>query len=128
MLQAKLLNSEATLNDFLYLGSVEFVPGENVTVCLQLFNSERAIRFIPPAAATLTLTFTNSDGDQFDKVATKIDVDDRSLWKVSFTQVETETLAGQNIIATLDVNGDASKILIAFMPNVIIRSNLSGDC
>lgn len=128
MISAKLLNSNASLNDYLYVGQVEFIPGENVTVAFQIFLTELGIRYIPPVAATITLTFIDSDGNDLDIAATKIDPDDRSMWKVAISQVQSETLSGQNIIGKLDVNGDATVIYYFLIANGIVRINLSGDC
>lgn len=128
MIKAKLLNSDASLNDFTYIGSMEFVPGEDVTVALQIFQGQKDIRLIPPLAATLTLTFIDSDGNDVIKTATVINADDRSMWKVALTQLESETLAGQNIEGELDYNGDASVIYRFVMQNVLQRTNLAGDC
>lgn len=128
MIKAKLLNSDASLNDYFYIEAIEFVPGENLTIAIQIFDAQRNIRYIPPLAAAMTMTFIDSNGDDVIKTAAVIDADDRSMWKVSLTQLETETLAGQNIIITLDSEGDQSVILNAFMANVVIRTNLAGDC
>lgn len=128
MLKIKLINSEASLNDYFHIESIEFVPGEDVTVAFQLFDAQRNIRYVPPSAAELTVTLINTTGDEFNKTAAIIDAADRSMWKFSLTQVESETLAGQNIEFSLDVNGDATKILKAVIDNVLIRKNLSGDC
>jgi hypothetical protein len=128
MIKAKLLNQDASLNDFIYVGSIDFIPGENVTVALQIFLSEKGIRFVPPADATMTLTFIDSDGADIVKTAAVIDADDRSMWKVVLTQEETETLAGQNIEGKLDLEGDGVTIYFFLIPNAIIRNNLAGDC
>lgn len=128
MIKAKLLNSDASLNDFIYVGSVEFVPGENVTVAFQLFHAVRGIRHVPPVAATVELTFLDSSGTEVVKTAAVISADDRSMWKIDLTQVETETLAGQTITGEIDYNGDASVIYRFVMENAFIRTNLAGDC
>lgn len=128
MIKAKLLNSGASLNDFFFMDSLDFVPGENLTICIQIFDAQKNIRYIPPLAAELTMTFVNADGDEFDKVAAVVSADDRSMWKVSLSQVETATLAGQNIEISLDVEGDATVILKAVIANGVIRINLAGDC
>jgi hypothetical protein len=128
MIKAKLLNSEASLNDFFYVGSVEFVPGENVTFALQIFLSEKNIRYIPPVAAELTLTFIDKDGVDVVKTAAVIDADDRSMWSVDLSQAETEVLAGQTVSGELDVNGDGTIIYKFVLQNSLIRINLSGDC
>lgn len=128
MIKAKLLNSEASLNDFFTLGALDFVPGETVDIALQIFLSQRDIRYIPPAPATLTATFIDSDGVEFEVEAEVIDADDRSMWMISLTPTQTETLAGQNIELTLDVEGNGTIIYKTLMENVLSRVNLSGDC
>lgn len=128
MIKVKLLNSDASLNDYKYLGSVSFIPGENLTVAIQIFDAHRDIRYIPPADATLTMSFIDKNGDEILKDAEVIDADDRSMWKVDLSQAETELLAGQNIIVVLDVEGDGTIIFKALVANGIIRTNLSGDC
>jgi hypothetical protein len=128
MIKAKLLNSEASLNDFFHLDALDFVPGTNVTIALQIFLVQKDIRYVPPVAATLTGKFIKSDGTELEKTFAVIDADDRSMWKVALTAAETEDLAGQNIELTLDVNGDATVIYKTLMDNVLIRTNLSGDC
>jgi hypothetical protein len=128
MIQAKLINSDAELNDFFLLEAVEFIPGQNLTLAVQLFNSQLNVRYIPPSAATMTMSFIDSSGNAFVKTATVIDANDRSMWSVALSQVETSTLAGQNIIVTLDVNGDGTVIFKALVENGVIRINLSGDC
>jgi hypothetical protein len=128
MISAKLLNSEASLNDYFFIESINFVPGENVTVNLQIYLNEKSIRYIPPVAATMTLTFIDSTGADVDKTATVIDADDRSMWTASVSQVESATLSGQNIEVTLDVNGDGTVIYKTIILNAFIRNNLAGDC
>lgn len=128
MLKAKLINSEATLNNFFHVGTVEFIPGENVTICLQISLAEKGIRYIPPVAAEMTLTLLDKDGVEIVKTASVIDADDRSMWTISLSQAESEVLQGQNIEGELDVNGDGTLIHKFLLTNVVQRINLSGDC
>lgn len=128
MVKAKLLNSDASLNDFRVVGSVEFIPGENLTIALQIFLAEKGIRYIPPVAAEMQLTFINSDDTELEKDAAVIDADDRSMWKVVLSQAETELLQGQNIEGVLDVNGDGTLVYKFLLANVLQRVNLAGDC
>lgn len=128
MISAKLLNSDATLNDFTFVGEIAFFPGENVRISLQIQLTEKKIRYIPPVAATLTLTFLDKEGEEIVKTAAVINADDRSMWVVVLSQAESEVLQGQNIVGTLDVNGDASVVYKFLMANVIQRTNLAGDC
>lgn len=128
MIQAKLLNSAASLNDFKFIGAIDYVPGENLTIAFQIFDVQKGIRYIPPVAATMTAVMTNSDDTELTKNPAVIDADDRSMWKFSLSQAETEALGGQNVELTLDVNGDGSLIMKAILANVLIRTNLAGDC
>jgi hypothetical protein len=128
MINAKLLNPDASLNDYFFIGSLNFVPGENLTVAIQIFDAHRKIRYIPPATAELTMTFINKDGSELVKTASVIDADDRSMWKAEISQAESELLAGQNVEISLDPDGDGDPLMIALLANAIIRVNLSGDC
>jgi len=129
MISAKLLNSTASLNDFSYLSTISFIPGENVTVAFQIFDDQKGIRFVPPSAATITCTLIDVDGNDVEIAATKIaDPDDRSMWKILISQDQSEDIVGMNIEGELDVNGDGTLIYYFLMQNVLIRTNLSGDC
>lgn len=128
MIQAKLLNSNASLNDFFTLEAVQFIPGENLTLAIQIFDVQKGNRYIPPAGATMTMTFVDSNSTLFTRAAAVIDANDRSMWKASLSQADTATLAGQNIIVILDVNGDGTIISKSLIENGVIRINLSGDC
>lgn len=128
MIKAQLLNSSASLNDYILVNAVNFIPGENLTIALQIQDVQKNIRYIPPSAATMNLTFIDKDGNDIVKAAAVISADDRSMWNVTLAQSETEVLAGQNIIIDLDVNGDGTVILKALVANGVIRNNLSGDC
>lgn len=128
MIRAKLINSSATLNSFFELSSLSYVPGENVTLNLRIFDLQQNLRYIPPVAATMTLTFDNKDGTTLTKTATVLDSDDRSLWTVALSQAETAALGGSNIQVILDINGDASAINKTVLANSLSKINLSGDC
>lgn len=128
MIQAKLLNSNASLNDYTYLGSIDFIPGENITVAFQLFDAQRGTRFVPPSAATITCTMIDVDGNDITKTAAVVSADDRSMWNFTLAQNESAVLAGMNIEGSLDLNGDGTVIYIFLIQNVLVRTNLSGDC
>lgn len=128
MLKAKLLNSDAELNDYEHISAVEFVPGENLTIAFQIFHSQKELRHVLPIAATVSLTFKDSDGEDIDVAAAVINADDRSMWSVDLSQAETATLAGQSIEGEVDYEGDASVIYKFVIQNGVIRINLDGDC
>lgn len=129
MISAKLISPDSTLNVFSEIDSLNFNPGENVTVAVRLFSEIRGTRYVPGASATLTLTFTNKDGTSLVKNATVIDSGDRSMWSVDLSQAETADLGGSNILVSLDTQGDATEIWLAKIGGAMIRVNLtSGDC
>lgn len=128
MINTKLINSEATLNDFFDIDNVEYTPGENLTVAFRLFNEQKNIRYIPPAAATVSVMYTDTSGVDQTKAASNIDADDRGMWSVSFTQAETLTLASPSLKITVDVNGDATVLEISVLRNILSKVFLSGDC
>lgn len=127
-MKLQLLNSDASLNNFFVVDAVAFVPGENLTLVVRLIDSQKSIRYVPTAAATLTLNFTDSDGNTVTKPASVLDASDRSIWTVALSQAETQTLVGSNIEAVLDTLGDTTVIIKAVARNVLSRENLSGDC
>jgi hypothetical protein len=97
MLDVKILNSQATLNDFKEIGSLEYVPGENLDVVVRLFNSQLDIRYIPDPGATYTLVFEQKDGTELSKTPTELSAEDRSILTTSLTPTETENIVGSNI-------------------------------
>lgn len=126
MLSAIIINEDAELNSFYDIGSLDFVPGSDVTLCLQLTKeNKQPERYIPPAAAELTLKFLQVDGSELSKSATLIDADDRSLWTLDLTAAETQELVGGNILISLDVLGDASQIELGVIANGLRRVSLT---
>lgn len=112
-LTAKLLNSDATLNSWIEISSVDFIPGEQKKIVLQLFELNEALRYMPNDAATLKLNFNKTDGTTLEKVAAKsFAPDDRSIWNVTLLATETEDLFGGDIVFELTESGAVSKGLI----------------
>lgn len=110
MLTAKILNSSASLNEFRYLNTVEFVPGGEVRFAFRLWDLQLNERHVPPTTAIVTLTFNDTDGNEIDKIATVINAGDISMMYVDLTSAETAILLGGNITFEVDVLGDATKI------------------
>lgn len=128
MLEAKLLNSSAELNNFFELDALSYTPGENVTIVVRLFDKQKGIRLIPTdAGAEVKLTFTGKTAD-FTKDAAKVDAADASMWSVTLSAAETADLAGSNIKVELDEAGDDVSIKLAIIFNALSRQVLSGDC
>ena len=74
---ARLINSDASLNNFQEIGSVDYVPGEDKRVAFRLFDEQLGIRYIPGATATVDITIYKSDNTTLDVSATVISADDR---------------------------------------------------
>jgi len=129
MIAVKLLNSDATLNNFTEQGTLPYMPGENLDVVLRIFNAQRDTRFIPvDPAAEVTFIFMNKDGTALEKEATVLDALDRSMWKVTLSQAETENLAGSNIQVKLDETGDGTSVRLAVIYSILTRLSISGEC
>ena len=79
MINAQLLNSQASLNNYFAIESISYVPGENVKINIKIINPELNIRLIPDASAIVTMTFRKTDNTDLVKTATLIDADDRSM-------------------------------------------------
>jgi hypothetical protein len=130
MLNVKILNDSAQLNSYFYVTSVTYTVGETLTINYQFFDDEAPDnRFMPPASATCTVTFKLNDGTDLVKTADMLfPDDDRSMWTVSLDASETATIVGNQFLAKLDVNGDASDIQQAIGQNVITKIFFEGDC
>jgi hypothetical protein len=97
VLALQMLNEDATLNNFMKIGSAQFIPGTPVKLVMRLMQTARDLRYVPDAAATFAMTLQNSDGTTLAKVPTFLDSGDRSLITVSLTGPETALLISQNL-------------------------------
>ena len=129
MINIALLNDQPTLNNYYSITSVQYIPGETVKINFQILDVDAKIRFIPPSAATMNVTFKKSDGTDLVKAATKLfDPDDRSIWQVSLDATESPLIIGNNFLVTLDVNGDATEIEQGIGENMLTKNLFEGDC
>lgn len=125
MLDIRLLNSDAELNNFRQIGSYEYVPGEDVTVVLRLFDSQLGIRYIPDSGATLTATFQTKSGTDLVKTASELDAGDRSIWTFDLSQSDTADIIGQNFTVSLTEGANLSK---GVAQNSLGKILIDGDC
>lgn len=128
MIAVRLINSGASLNSFFEISSVNYTPGENLTMVLRLFDEQLDNRFIPDATATLTLTYTDTSDVEQTKAASLLDADDRSLWTITWSQAETAAFGSTGFTVTMDAFGDTNTIYITTLPNVLTKQIISGDC
>lgn len=115
-LTAKILNADATLNFWLVLDSLDFIPGTEVDVKLRIFNPDMQDRYVPPSTTIMTVEFLKSDGTTLSKTMT-LNADDRSIASVTLQEAETEDLIGGNLLFTLDLLGDGSKLMKGVISN-----------
>lgn len=128
MLTAKILNSTASLNEFKYLDTLEFMVGSGFRFGFRLFDSQLGERHVPPDTAIVKVTFNKTDGTTLEKTATVIDAGDRSMLYVDITDVETEDLLGGNILFSVDSLGDGTKISKGWIQLALSKVSTSGSC
>ena len=126
MLTCQILNSDATLNNFIDIGSKEFIPGEEFILVVRGINKELDLRYIPLSTTVATCTLLDIDGNTISKVATLM-TDDRSIMSIAITEAESDTLASGTITFSLDELGDGTKITKGIAEGALVRS-IDGDC
>lgn len=124
-LTAKILNPEASLNFWLVLSSIDFIPGTEVDVKLRIFNPDTQERYVPPSTTIMTVEFLKADGTTLTKTMS-LNADDRSIASVTLQEAETVDLIGGNLLFTLDLLGDGSKLMKGIIPNGM--RTISTDC
>ena len=126
MRSARLINSDASLNTFFELSTLDFVPGTQATLALRLFDSQKSLRYVPPITSILKIFMQKTDSTELEKTMTIIDSGDRSMWSVTLTAADTADLIGGNIRFELDPNGDQSVLEIGLIQNGL--SSILVDC
>ena len=118
LIEAKLINSDAELNDFFELDALEYVPGEQFDIAIRLFDRQSGLRYIPASGSTMEMKFTKNDDMVLTLTAAVVDADDRSMWKVTMSAANSLLLASSNI----DVELTESAILkIARIENALSK-------
>lgn len=112
ILTMKVLNSDATLNNFQEGTVATFIPGSALTLVLRLQQIDRPIRYVPDAAAVITIGLLKSDNTVLTKTATFVDSSDRSLIKFSLSAAETATIIGQNLDVDISEPGPITSTAI----------------
>ena len=111
MIHGKMINSAASLNSFQYIGSVEYVLGDDITLNFQLHDPQTKMRFIPPSTAVVTVSFNNMDGSSFVETGAFINALDQSLITVSIPGVDSSELLDGNLTFKVDLLGDGTEIV-----------------
>ncbi len=129
MITAKLLNSDAKLNNFIELDKMDYVPGVTLVIVIRLFDSQLDIRRVSPATSEIQMKFLKSSDNTFlVKTAAVVDALDRSMWKVTLTPAETNDLASGNIQVEEDVLNNDTDVRITVIYSALAKQIFSGDC
>jgi len=106
MLSGSLLNSNATLNHFHEMGSLEIFRGEEIVVQIRLKDRQSGNRYIPAVGAVITIGFNTSKG-KLSVVATA-NADDRSMVSLTLQEADTELILSGDLKITV-VEGTVTK-------------------
>lgn len=138
MLKIKLINEQATLNNFHYVEVKEYVAGQPLSIKVQITDSETKQRLIPDTSARMNAIFQKRDGTELKKAGTMLfNPDDRSMWKIDLTAAETLDIVGGNVKFELDFNGSATTppdlststdLRIGMAYNVLSKITFDGEC
>lgn len=127
MLQGSILNSDASNNNFIVIGTKQYIPGEEFKLVIRLLNVELDLRHFMVATAKPSITLNNLDGTTLIKDDTIITIfDDRSIMSVIISEAESNNLASGNFAFSIDVLGDGTQIVKGLVQNGLSR--ITGDC
>lgn len=118
LVNAKLINSDAELNDFFELAALEYVPGEQFDIAIRLFDRQSGLRYIPASGATMEMKFTDVDDNTITLTASEIDAEDRSMWKVTMSTTNSALLASSNFTVELT---EGAVLKISKIENALIK-------
>lgn len=131
MLSADVISSDAALNSFDKIGTLEFIAGEGFRLVIRLKQVQRAdqLRYVvptPDGTSLVTIYLPNKDGTTLDKICDFI-VDDRSIWFCEITADESEELFSGNFTFDVDAAGDGVSVQKGFVNNGISLI-VTGSC
>lgn len=137
MLKIKILKEQLTLNNFSYAEQKEYVPNLPFVLKVQISDSETLQRLIPGTSAKMNALFQKRDGSTMTKAMAMIfNPDDRSMWSVSLTGVESNDIVGSNVQFDLDFIGnstvsdlsDATDLRVGMGYSIIAKVIFDGEC
>lgn len=138
MLKIKLINEQATLNNFSFVENKEYLVGQPLSILIQVQDSETKQRLIPATNANLSATFQKRDGTEMVIAGTMLfSPDDRSMWKIDLNSTQVGDLVGSNFRVDLDFNGSAvappvlstsTNLKTGMAYNVLSKVTFDGEC
>jgi hypothetical protein len=137
MLKIKLLNEQVTLNNFRFVETKEYIPNLPFVLKVQIQASETLQRLIPGTSAKLNAIFQKRDGTSLTKACSMIfNPDDRSMWQVSISKIESNDIVGSNVQFNLDFTGDsttsdladATDLRSGMAYSILAKITFDGEC
>lgn len=138
MLKVKLINEQATLNNFHYVEVKEYIAEQKLVLKIQVQDSETKQRLIPDQAANCTATFQKRDGTELQIEGEMLfGDDDRSMWQFELTPADTLEIVGSNVLVELDFNAsataapdlsDSTDLRVGMAYNVLAKITFDGEC
>lgn len=137
MLKIKLINEQATLNNFSYVETKEYIPNFKFSIKFQIQDSETLQRVMSDVGASCNVILQKRDGSELVKPAAYMfDPDDKSLWQVNFTAAESNDIVGGNFQVLLDFDGsaieedlsDSDDLRSGMAYNVLAKIQFDGEC
>lgn len=127
MIKSKLLNSQAELNSFFELASIDYTPGQDLRIVFRIFNAQTDIRWVLDAADTVVVTFLDGTSTEVDITATALDVGDLSMYYIDLTPTQTTDLNLGNMQVEVTIAAD-SKVYKTVAYGAFTKNIISGDC
>tara|TARA_R110000868_G_C10973188_1_gene771448 strand:+ start:1338 stop:1721 length:384 start_codon:yes stop_codon:yes gene_type:complete len=110
MLLGQVLNSQATLNNYIELGSLEFVPGEKFDLFIKIMNSQLDIRYVVENTNAIVKFIFNKSNNLTEEVTATFMANDRSIVSAEVSAAISAEILGGTFIMEIDVNGDGLDI------------------
>lgn len=130
MLTGYVLNSDASVNNFNTIPSLEFIPGEQFKLVIRLIQNQRSdkLRYLVlDSDGEVNLFLPKKDGTQEELAMTAFD-EDRSMWFVDISEALSEELASGNFTFEVDEHGDGDVITKGWVQNGLSLVITGGDC
>jgi hypothetical protein len=111
-LNVKMLDGDkTTVNSLFYQNQTIIDPGESPTIMFQLVDDDSGNRYMPAPGATLQITlFSMNDANTITKIPTMPFTLDSSIWQFGLSAIESQTVAGVNMLIVLTEGANIRKI------------------
>jgi hypothetical protein len=127
MFTGKVLNSEATLNQYTSLSAVSFIPGSAFRFVFQMIDDQTGLRHVFPEDAVIKIQINNIEDEKDEFETEAVDEGDRSMRFVDLTEEDTLELNGGNIFYTVTIPGSPDVVYKGYLANPLAKS-VEGGC